>query len=89
MEEYSKILTKEFSYAMWKPLAEITLIAIQVFNHCRAGGTERILIKDFKNHECDYGTGSIKIVYKIHLIRPMTILDLLFAVNYIELFQYC
>ncbi|XP_036144299.1 uncharacterized protein LOC118646112 [Monomorium pharaonis] len=58
MEEYTKTLTQEFSYAIWKSLAEVTLIAIQVFNRRRAGETERILIEDFKNYECACGTGS-------------------------------
>lgn len=55
IEKNSKILSKKFSYEAWKSLAEVTLIAIQVFNRRRAGETERILIDDYKNYECACG----------------------------------
>jgi len=56
MKEYSEILSKKFLFETWRSLAEVTLIAIQVFNRRRAGETERILINDYKNYECVCGT---------------------------------
>ncbi|XP_077270902.1 uncharacterized protein LOC143902074 isoform X2 [Temnothorax americanus] len=58
LEANIEILSKEFSYEVWKSLAEVTLIAIQVFNRRRAGETERILINDYKNYECACGTST-------------------------------
>lgn len=46
------MLSKEFSYKAWRSLAEATLVAIQLFNRCRAGETERILIDNYKNYIC-------------------------------------
>ncbi|XP_029178241.1 uncharacterized protein LOC114946029 [Nylanderia fulva] len=59
IHENIKVLSKEFSYEVCKALAEATLIAIQVFNRRRAGETERILINDYKNHECACGPNTI------------------------------
>jgi len=56
IKEYSEILSKKFLFETWRSLAEVTLIAIQVFNRRRAGETERILINDYKNYECICGT---------------------------------
>ncbi|XP_011869393.1 PREDICTED: uncharacterized protein LOC105562869, partial [Vollenhovia emeryi] len=46
-----KALNEQFSKKAWHDLAASALISIQLFNRRRAGEIERILIKDFKNHQ--------------------------------------
>ncbi|XP_066600560.1 uncharacterized protein [Prorops nasuta] len=44
-------LKEDFSHAVWRSLAESTLISVQLFNRRRPGEVERIYIDDFNNYE--------------------------------------
>jgi hypothetical protein len=45
------ILKETFFYDNWLELAKIIFTSVQLFNRCRAGEIEHLLIKNFENYE--------------------------------------